>query len=204
MRLIVAGCEYVGKSTLLHALAEWGRTKGLLFHLDDHFSIPDAQHLEPEDQAAMLALTPTLKERFQRFQIFYHVHLLHKYDHILLAGFHLEEAVYGPRYYYSQPVNYLREAEAAMPPDTILALLTARPEVLRGRMETQPHPEPLVPSEEVPEVLARFEEEFSQSVIRQKFRFDTSDLAPEQLRPEFLAAVESYLNAEDLLRMLDA
>jgi hypothetical protein len=91
-----------------------------------------------------------------------------------------------------------------MPPDTILALLVARPEVLVRRMEAAPHPYPLVQPADVPAVLARFEEEFGQSTIRHKFRFDTSDLPPEQLLSEFLPSVRGYLNTEDLLRLLAA
>ena len=32
-------------------------------------------------------------------QILYHIHLMDNYEHILLGGFHIEEQVYGPRYY---------------------------------------------------------------------------------------------------------
>ena len=45
----------------------------------------------------MLAMLPAIKERFQRFQIVYHVRLLHRYRDILLGGFHIEEKVYGPK-----------------------------------------------------------------------------------------------------------
>ena len=201
MRLIVAGCEYVGKTTLVNALAEWGTPYGFQFHLDDHFTIPDAYHLPEEERDGMWNMNPVLKERFQRFQIFYHVHLLQKYDHILLAGFHLEEAVYGPRYYYSLPVTYLREAEMDMPTDTILALLTARPEVLQARMEADPHDFSLVQPSDIEEVQAQFEQEFAQALLWRKFRFDTSDLQPEELLPKFLKAVQGYLNAADLVRL---
>ncbi len=53
MRLIVIGCEYAGKSTLIDGLAALGKDLGMRVHLDDHFSIPDEFFLKPDDQAAM-------------------------------------------------------------------------------------------------------------------------------------------------------
>ena len=50
MRVIVMGCEYTGVTTLINGLREWGLPRAFLFHLDDHFSIPDRYHLDPEDQ----------------------------------------------------------------------------------------------------------------------------------------------------------
>ena len=58
MRVIVAGCEYVGKTTLSQKMQEWGKEIGIRFHMDDHFSLPDTMHLSEEDQKSMLALSP--------------------------------------------------------------------------------------------------------------------------------------------------
>ena len=96
MRVVVVGCEYSGVSTLIAELDNWGKTRGIQHHLDDHFTIPDAFHLSDEEQEAMLTMMPAIKERFQRFQLVYHVRLLHRYQHILLGGFHIEEEIYGP------------------------------------------------------------------------------------------------------------
>ena len=41
----------------------------------------------------MLGAAPGIKERFQRFQLLYHMHLMENYEHILLGGFHIEEQV---------------------------------------------------------------------------------------------------------------
>ena len=87
MRLILIGTEYTGKSTLCQGLMDWGHANGIHHHLDDHFSIPDCQMLKSEeDQKIMTGLPDILKERFQRFQIAYHVRLINKYEHILLGG----------------------------------------------------------------------------------------------------------------------
>ena len=77
MRVIAVGCEYSGVSTLIEELSQWGIARGIDHHLDDHFTIPDAFHLSSEEQQAMLEMLPVIKERFQRFQIVYHIRLLH-------------------------------------------------------------------------------------------------------------------------------
>lgn len=201
MRVIAVGCEYTGKTTLLEGLMKWGDERGIHHHLDDHFSIPDRQFLKREEQEEMLRLHPVLKERFQRFQVVYHLRLINRYDHILLGGFHIEEDIYGPLYYYpgrksAHPPEYY---EAEFPPDAILVLLTARPEVIRKRMQEAPHEFPIVPEADVPMVLDRFEQAYRASWVRQKVRIDTSDLTPDQLLQTFLSESVSHLNTRDLL-----
>ena len=140
MRIIAIGCEYTGVTTLLEGLRDWGATHGVHFHLDDHFTIPDAYHLSDQEQRAMLDMLPAIKERFQRFQIVYHVRLINNYQHILLGGFHLEEEVYGPLYYYPDlTVSDTRKYESEMPDDAILVHLHARPKVIAQRLEQVPH-----------------------------------------------------------------
>ena len=72
MRVIAVGCEYTGVTTLLEGLMTWGHERDINHHLDDHFTIPDRQHLAPEDMEEMVNLSPALKERFQRMQIAFH------------------------------------------------------------------------------------------------------------------------------------
>ena len=136
MRIIAIGCEYSGVTTLLEGLNVWGAQCGVHFHMDDHFTIPDAYHLSNEEQQAMLDMLPTIKERFQRFQIVYHVRLINNYKDILLGGFHLEEEVYGPLYYYpGLTVSDTRKYESEMPDDAILVHLHARPDVIAQRLD---------------------------------------------------------------------
>jgi hypothetical protein len=202
MRLILTGCEYAGKTTLANALKAWEGSHGFHFHMDDHFTVPDNSLRTDEEREAALNLPPMNKERFQRFQIYYHLHLLHVYDDIILVGFHSEEAVYGPRYYYpggrlSQ--DYHRQVEAEAPKDTIYCLLQARPDVLRARMEQSPHRYPVVKPDEAEEVQGAFEKEFAACWLKHKFRLDTSDLAPDQVLGAFLKQAKSYLRERDLL-----
>ena len=187
MRVIVVGCEYTGVTTLIEGLMAWGHERDINHHLDDHFTIPDRQHLAPEDRETMVNLSPALKERFQRMQLVYHIRLMHRFDHILLGGFHIEEAVYGPLYYYPGGVaSEIRQYEEEMPKNAILVHLTASPEVIQKRMETDPHEYSLIKKEDIPMLLDRFQEEFDASLIPNKLQIDTSDLAPEALLQTFL------------------
>ncbi len=197
MHIIAVGCEYSGVSTLIDGIHQWGRERGINHHLDDHFTIPDAMHLAPEEQKAMLAMMPAIKERFQRFQIAYHVVLLHKYEHMLLGGFHIEEIVYGPKYYYPGINIQIREYEPQFPADTILVHLHSSPDVIRSRMASDPHPHQLVPSSDVEEILERFETEVRSSWIKRGFAIDTSDLTPESLLQTFLEKSVPFLSTED-------
>ena len=80
----------------------------------------------------MANLSPALKERFQRMQLVYHIRLMHRFDHILLGGFHIEEAVYGPLYYYPGGVaSEIRQYEEEMPKNAILVHLTTSAEVIQ-------------------------------------------------------------------------
>ncbi len=205
MRLIVVGCEYVGKSALIDGLSEWGKKRGIIYHMDDHFTIPEQFNLkDPAEQEEMVAMSPKVKERYQRFQIDYHVlTVLTKFEDCLLGGFHIEEMIYGPRYYHPGMAGRqdYRELEHYMPPDCILLLLTASPDVIKRRMKSAPHPYPLVMPEEVEAVSQEFASEFGRpSALCRKFTIDTSKLTPAQLLDSFLERVVPYLDTRDLLR----
>lgn len=202
MRLIVIGGEYAGKTTLVEALDHWGKHVGIPFHLDDHFSIPDQYFLSQDDQQAMLALPPTIKERFQRFQVYYHIGVITNHSDVLLTGFHIEEAVYGPSYSYPgrAVAPYARKIETQLPADTILLLLTASPDIIRRRMAAAPHQYPIVPDEDIETIAAQFDAEYRGSWIERKLRLDTSDIMPDRLLAAFMARVVPYLDSRDLLR----
>ena len=202
MRVVVVGCEYTGVTTLINGIYEWGKDRGIDHHLDDHFTIPAAYHLSLEEQTAMLEMLPAIKERFQWFQIVYHVCLLHRFEHILMGGFHIEEMVYGPKYYYPGINIDVREYEPEMPDDTILVHLTANADAVRARVESDPHLHQLVPSADVTEILERFEAEIRHSWIKHKLKIDTSDLTPEILLDTFLEKSKPHLNKRDLLTRL--
>jgi hypothetical protein len=168
--------------------------------MDDHFSIPDEFHVGEDEQKVMVALLPAIKERFQRFQNYYHLDVMANNEDIVLAGFHIEEVIYGPRYYYPDlPVKYTRRLETKMPEDTILVLLTAGSDVIRKRMKADTHRYQLVQPAEVEEVQAQFEAEFRASWLKRKTRLDTSDLKPDEVLDRFFEVVRPKLNERDLL-----
>ena len=194
MRVIAIGCEYTGVTTLLDGLMDWGHGRDINHHLDDHFTIPDRQHLAPEDKETMVNLSPALKERFQRMQLVYHIRLLHRFDHILLGGFHIEEAIYGPLYYYPGGVaSEIRQYEEEMPKNAILVHLIASLEVIQRRMETDPHEYSLIKKEDIPMLLDSFQQEFDASLIPNKIQIDTSDLAPAELLQTFLSQSAQFV-----------
>ena len=203
MRIIASGCEYSGVPTLLDGLHDWGQEHGVDFHMDDHFTIPDAYHLSTEEQHAMLDLLQAIKERFQRFQIVYHVRLINNYEHILLGGFNLEEEVYGPLYYYpGLTVSDTRKYESEMPADAILVHLHARPEVIEKRLAQAPHPHTIIQKDHIPKLLDRFASEYRQSWIHHKIEIDTSDLTPDHLLATFFNKAAPHFNTRDALFLL--
>jgi hypothetical protein len=204
MRVLAAGCEYSGVSTLLTGLMDWGHERNIHFHHDDHFSVPDHLHLEPEDQRAMVAMSPTLKERFQRMQMGYHFGVLRRHQDCLFSGFHIEEAVYGDRYYYpGVPTANPMACEPDIEPDTILVHLHARPEVIRERMAADPHEYNLIRQEDIPQLQKEFAHYCGHSSLVHKVNIDTSDLTAAKLLKTFFEQAKPHLPVRDLLLMMD-
>jgi hypothetical protein len=86
-----------------------------------------------------------------------------------------------------------------MPADSILVHLTASPEAIARRMDDDPHEYPVVPRDDIDEVLDTFQKEFSGSWLMRKFQIDTTDLAPESLLDAFFEASTPHLSERDLL-----
>ena len=203
MRVIAVGCEYSGVTSLLNGLRDWGAKRGLHFHLDDHFSIPDRYHLGPEEQQVMANLPPVLKERFQRMQLVYHIRVANRHEHCLLGGFHIEEGIYGPLYYYPDLASEdKRQYEVEMPADAILVHLTARPEVIGARMSSDRHDFNLIREADVDDLLERFKREYAASWLNHKIEIDTSELTPRQLLDTYLERVKPHLNTRDMLSVI--
>lgn len=204
MRMIVVGCEYVGKSTFLQKVLEWGQARHIHFHVDDHFTIPDSS-LTDEDRDLFAKLPPMIKERYQRFQIWYHVRLLNTFDDMVAVGFHIEEVIYDPVYFNFTPHINPHEVEASLPSDTILLLLRASPDAILDRMERDPHKYNVIQKDDVPELLAKFETAYQQSIIQRKISIDTTNLTPDELLEAFTSSLLSLpyrtLSEKDLMRI---
>ena len=169
MRLILIGCEYSGTTTLASAVFKWVNDSMdggmLLFH--DHWKIPftsgHQEHdpplsLDEEEQEQVLALSPKLKEMYNRYSLYYHINpSSFKGPHFLAVGLHIEEAIYGPLYWgYGikgpWPVGVERRVvqdnvEANIlkyAPDIVLGLVESSPDVIARRMKEDPHPRQIV------------------------------------------------------------
>ena len=173
MRLITIGCEYVGKTTLADALQAWGKPRtgaNSTWTTATSASRTTATSRRTSRWRSSQA-PPGLKERFQRMQIYYHIFVQSNCEDCIFGGYHIQEAIYGPRYYYpGTEVHYLKQVEGFLQPDTILVLMTADPDEIRARMKAAPHKFPLVPPEDVEEIQAEFEREFTASTIKRKVR----------------------------------
>ena len=221
MRLIIVGCEYAGKTTLVEEIVKWrnevmGQPTPLgIVQYHDHFTLPWVGHwdeISEEDLKKFMELGPELKEMFQRYQFDYHLgpQLYRDSDHILV-GFHIEEAVYAPRYYgYGRTGEYGDRASLARhmdleimqrAPDTVLIHVKASPEVIRERMRTEPHERTVLKEEDVDAVLDEFQYHFSHSLLRYRMTLDTSEATVEQTKAEFVEQIGPHLSDADRLRM---
>ena len=219
MKLIITGCEHVGKTTLAAGVSRWlADLAGYSRSFHDHFTLPSPE-VAGEDRDLFMRMSPAFKERFQRYQMAYHAGgaFLSADDH-LLVGYHIEEAVFAPLYYgyggrgeYADRSVYARRIEHGImkdAPDTLLVLLTARPEVIRERMARDPMPRDqkgrrpgVLREKNVEHVLQRFREEFAASLIRRKFVIDNSDLSPGETLSDFTWKAQKFLSHEDRTRI---
>ena len=215
MKLILVGCEYVGKTTLSEEIVKWiSHTMGSSRTFHDHFPIPwSKSNLTDEEQEQILALSPRLKEMFQRYIIEYHLNPLFYSDpDHNLVGFHIEEAVYAPLYYgyggkdqYGHRTRLARAIEKEImtrSPDTVLVLLKASAEVIAERMRENPQPHGLVQEQDIEYVLERFEDEYQASLIRKKFVLDTTTATVEETLAEFVIQIKPHLSDADRMRIL--
>ena len=218
MRLVLIGCEYTGCTTLAKGIEKWATEvfgppipKGApAFH--DHFSIPDIGHEELSDREydEFVALSPSIKEMFQRFMVKYHINsTLYRYPHHIMVGFHIEEAVYAPLYYgYGEGgarSNWARSVEREMiekAPETLLVMMTASADAIAERMRRNPHRRGLLKEKDVDRVLQRFKEEYDASLFLYKFALDTTDSTPEKTLSRFVEEVQPHLTDSDRMRIL--
>ncbi len=218
MRIIMIGCEYVGKTTLAGKTVDWivetmGRSSPICaWH--DHFVLPfkDGEGPKAEAEAENIrSIIPSLLEKYSRYMIQYHFGFYGD-DHHLVVNWYYADAVYAPLYYgYGGPGQYAdRRQEArhwdaevmAKAPDTVLVLVKASADVIRRRMRQNPHPRCMLKEADVEWVLNRFQEEYTNSLIRRRFTLDTTSASVEETLQEFLRLMEAHLTPADRLRIL--
>ena len=245
MRLIIAGCEYSGSTTLSLAFGEWaganmsgGKFGPNEYH--DHWKLPHVSNFTPpsaaevdavmacypdaregdftrtglthEEQAQILALSPKLKEMLQRYHLQYHLHpSFYKQDDHIMVGAHLDEGILGPIYFdyggdgaYADRRASMRRYEEQileLAPDTILVSVTASADAIRARMRRSPHANSPMREGDVKRVLARYEEEFADSLLKRRIRVDTTDASVEESLAELTAKLVPLFDAKDRARL---
>lgn len=221
MRVVLIGCEYAGKTTLASRISrliveEMGHP--LPMHQSgwhDHFVLPFSSSSvgdADEDAEQILAMKPSLLEKFSRYLIYYHFqHLIYTDNHDLLTNWYYGDAVYAPLYYgyggsgeYADRQVMARQLDAEVMramPDMVLVLMKASPAVIRQRKSENPHPYCVLQDEDVELVLQRFEEEYARSLIRRRFILDTTDAREEETFREFMHQMKPHLNERDLLSL---
>lgn len=212
MRCVFVGLEYSGKSTLIDLLTAYYRQRSLRVHGDDHFTIPDST-LSPESRAAYVDYPNDVKERLQRMQLQYHVEVMRNYDHVMIAGWHIEEAIYSemygedpenpyyPRYAYRHQRLYEVQVLESRLPDVVLIHVTASDDKIRARMAEQPHQYPIIKSDDVPELRQRFAAEVDKSLFTHKgllVEIDTTDSTPQKSLDELLGKTEPLITQGEL------
>ena len=227
MRLIVIGCEYAGKATLAVQLSKWMMgTMGLprvrwhahfeLWHANRDIVVPSPKQTWAPDKREIEELTglsPRLRERLQRHMIWRHLYpdMYRETGDCLMVSFYYAEAVYAPMYYgYGEPgtaADRRRRARAwdaevmLNAPDTVLVLLGASPEAIVKRMRDDPRLGCPLREEDVPQVLAHFEEEYTNSLILRRFALDTTDTSPAGTLNAFVRQMKPYFSQVDHLRI---
>ena len=218
MRCVFAGIEYAGKSTLINLLTEYYRHRKLAVHVDDHFTIPDST-LSAESRAAYVDFPDDVKERMQRMQIQYHVEVIKNYPNTLIAGWHIEEAVYTTvyggdpessyyqNYHYRAQRGYETQVMEARLPDVVLIHVTASDDAIKARMKDDPHEYQIIKAEDIPRLKRLFDEEIDKSLFTQKGRkivLDTTDKTPSESLDALLLLSEPLITFGELaIRALD-
>ena len=218
MRLILIGCEYSGTTTLAHAINEWTKeTMGKEFTLiHDHFKLPDTNphgpELTEEEVAQFDALSPRLTEVIMRHNLYYHTPAKSSSGEDFLGiGIHIDELIYGPLYYdYGGPgelgerqtiAKSLEQRILTLAPETVLILVKASPKVIAKRMKETPHKYPLVPEEDIANVLQKFEEAHQNSMLKTKITLDTSTATVDETVAEFAQKIQPYLSEAELMSL---
>jgi len=227
VRLVITGCEYAGKTTLLKQITEWWKKMtgidygGLMGH--DHFTFygggsqmhppPGQEDIPEEELEKVKSLGPVVREQLQRYVIDYHLGIeWTKYPDWIVVGFHIEEAVYAPLYYgYGYPGQYGDREQIARHidriimqyfPGTVLVLVKASSETIAKRMKENPHPDNVIKEEDIEFLLKRFDEEYYKSLIYPKFVLDTTDKTPKETLNEFVKSMTPYFSNDDIQRIL--
>ncbi|MQG67037.1 MAG: hypothetical protein FI704_08125 [SAR202 cluster bacterium] len=223
MKVILAGIEYVGSTTISRMLSDWKlKNMGEPFFMGlihDHSKLPHTSgHPDDttlEEQKQILNLSPKLKEMYHRYGMYYHLHHYVQEDD-LSVGFHIEEAVYARRYYgygldgeqfdrnnvFVSIENRIKQITT----DPIITVhMVASPDIIESRMYAlKDHPEhtnsPLQ-VEDIEDVMADYQYFISKSDIGPVVKVDTSIDSPEDTLEKVVTLLDPYFTKTDLERI---
>ena len=223
MKVILAGIEYVGSTTISRMLSDWKlKNMGEPFFMGlihDHSKLPHTSgHPDDttlEEQKQILNLSPKLKEMYHRYGMYYHLHHYVQEDD-LSVGFHIEEAVYARRYYgygldgeqfdrnnvFVSIENRIKQITT----DPIITVhMVASPDIIESRMYAlKDHPEhtnsPLQ-VEDIEDVMADYQYFISKSDIGPVVKVDTSIDSPEDTLEKLVTLLDPYFTKTDLERI---
>ena len=223
MKIILAGIEYVGTTTLANLLSEWKeKTMGEPFYMGlihDHSKLPHTSgHPDDttlEEQEQILSLSPTLKEMYHRYSMYYHIHhYVHEDD--LTIGFHIEESIFARKYYgYGLPGEQFdrekvfeqieRRVKQVTSDPVIIVHMTASPEVIEQRMselsDSSGHSNSPMNPEDIPSITLEYERLVNKSTIGPVVRIDTSIDTPQQSLDRLVQLLEPYFTKNDLKKI---
>ena len=179
MKVILAGIEYVGSTTISKMLSDWKlENMGEPFFMGlihDHSKLPHTSgHPDDttlEEQKQILNLSPKLKEMYHRYGMYYHLHHYVQEDD-LSVGFHIEEAVYARRYY-----GYGLDGEQFDRNNVFVSI------------------------EDIEDVMADYQYFISKSDIGPVVKVDTSIDSPEDTLEKVVTLLDPYFTKTDLERI---
>jgi hypothetical protein len=216
MRLLLAGCEYAGTTTVAHAIDDWmSENTGARFSLiHEHWKIPHTSghpdNTSSEEQAWLLAATPKFKEMHQRHSLYYHTQVsTYNGGDGMVVGGHIDDAVYAPLYFGYGEKRYNFDRELVMHQvektiihftnDTVVVHITADTDVIKQRMKDDPHENGIVQSDD--EDKKRFEDLVDWSLQGNKISIDNSGALVDTM-VQFVAKMEPYFTDTDRSRIL--
>ena len=221
MRLLLAGCEYSGTTTVAHAIDEWmSENMGTRFSLiHEHWKIPHTSghpdNTTSEEQEWLLAATPKFKEMHQRHSLYYHTQVStytpHNGGDGMVVGGHIDDAVYAPLYFGYGEKGHNFDRELVMHQvektilyftnDTVVVHITADTDVIKQRMKDDPHENGIVQPEDVDKVKKRFAELVDWSLLGNKISIDNSGALVDTMA-QFVAKMEPLFTDTDRSRIL--
>ena len=221
MKILLAGIEYVGTTTIANSLRTWKEeVTGEPFTLiHDHSKLPHTSgHPDDttiEEQQQVLNLSPKLKEMYHRYSIYYHIHHYAGADDLTI-GLHIEEAIYARKYFgYGQKGEPFdrdivfgqveRRIKQITTDPIIIIHLTADAEVIARRLsemsDSAQHTNSPLKREDIPEIKSEYERLIARSDIGPKIHVDTSTDTPDETLKKITKLIEPHFTEHDRERI---